>query len=128
MPRIKKVVDETGETNIYKVGPNNKKHVLKQYAFHITDGGLSGNFLNYIMNKHDSFFKKSWIKHLMHPDVKISIAARFENKGWRSGGKFKSIVEDWKIFNPEEYGYDLTDSNDMGNITDFKIYLYVPYE
>jgi len=127
MPKIKKVVNETGTTNIYKQ-EDNKRYVLMQHSFHITDKGLNRNFLNYIMNKNNSFFKKSWIKHLMRSDVKISIATRFDNIGWRSGNKFKSIMEDWDIFDPLQYEYDYDNILEIGNITDFKIYLYVPIE
>ncbi len=121
MPRIRRVVNETGPTNIFR---HMGRARITQHAFHITDGGLTRDFLNYLFNKPDSFFKKSWIRDMMRPNVKISIAARFENQGWRSGGKFKSILENWELFDSHYYAYDFVDVNDFGNITDFKIYIY----
>jgi hypothetical protein len=127
MPRIRRVVNETGPTNIYRDAPGGRRELLSQYAFHITDGGLSRTFLNHIMNKPNSFFKTSWIRGLMRDDVKISIAARFENQGWRSGGKFRSILDDWQLYDPSQWEYDYG-GEDMGNITDFKIYIYETVE
>ena len=63
----------------------------------------------------------------MRDDVKISIAARFENQGWRSGGKFRSILDDWQLYDPSQWEYDYG-GEDMGNITDFKIYIYETVE
>jgi hypothetical protein len=120
MPRIRRVVNETGPTNIFRHMGTGR---ITQHAFHITDGGLTRDFFNHILNKPDSFFKKSWMRNMMRPGVKISIAARFEYQGWRSGGKFKSILDNWDVYDANLWGYDYN-IEQLGNITDFKIYVY----